>query len=67
MNPAGLSELILSLVAFATPLAAQDWATSAPGPLARSIAAEVPRLDAIQLKANADDVEWAKVEKLDCR
>jgi hypothetical protein len=59
--------LILSLVAYATPAATQDWAKPAPGPLARSIAAEAARLAAIQPKANADDVAWAKVEKLDRR
>jgi hypothetical protein len=65
MKPAGLFALFLSLVPCATPAAEKDWVGPAPGPLARSIAAEAARLAAIQPKADADDVAWAKEEKLD--
>ena len=55
--------LVLSLVALSATVSAQDLATRALGPIARSIPAEAAKLAAVQMK-HADDGGWEQVRKL---
>jgi hypothetical protein len=56
--------LALSFLAPAIPVAAQDWAAPAPGPIARSLSAEAVKLAEVQTKIDGDDAGWARVRQL---
>jgi len=65
MKTAILVVLVLSLVTSVVPVAAQDRFVSAPGPIASSITSEAARIAASQTKAEADDLAWASLQKID--